>query len=101
MCSNCVKVCVENVEKIAAVPGIAVLFIGPFDLSKQMGVVRGSDEHEADIERILAAAHACEKKAAIFVSSFYLVFLTLSLLTAWVKALVALTPASVLNRDSI
>lgn len=25
---------VENVEKIAAVPGIDVLFIGPFDLSK-------------------------------------------------------------------
>lgn len=60
------KAGVENVEKIAAVPGIDVLFIGPFDLSKMMGVVRGSVEHEAAIERILTAAHAAGKKAAIF-----------------------------------
>lgn len=57
---------VENVEKIAAVPGIDVLFIGPFDLSKQMGVTRGGEEHEAAIKRVLAAAHAAGKKAAIF-----------------------------------
>ena len=57
---------VENVEKIAAVPGIDVLFIGPFDLSKQMGVTRGGEEHEAAIQRILAASHAAGKKAAIF-----------------------------------
>lgn len=57
---------VENVEKIAAVPGLDVLFIGPFDLAKQMGVTRGGDEHEAAIQRVLAAAHAEGKKAAIF-----------------------------------
>lgn len=57
---------VENVEKIAAVPGIDVLFIGPFDLSKMMGVTRGGEEHEAAIKRIMAAAHAAGKKAAIF-----------------------------------
>ncbi|KAJ5692997.1 hypothetical protein N7462_002420 [Penicillium macrosclerotiorum] len=57
---------VENVEKIAAVDGIDVLFIGPFDLSKQMGVTRGGEEHEAAIQRILAAAHNAGKKAAIF-----------------------------------
>jgi 4-hydroxy-2-oxoheptanedioate aldolase len=57
---------VENVEKIAATPGIDVLFIGPFDLAKQTGVVRGGEEHEASIQRILAAAHANGKKAAIF-----------------------------------
>ncbi|KAJ5920778.1 hypothetical protein N7466_009104 [Penicillium verhagenii] len=57
---------VENVEKIAAVPGIDVLFIGPFDLAKQMGVTRCGEEHESAIQRILAAAHASGKKAAIF-----------------------------------
>ncbi|KAJ5174836.1 uncharacterized protein N7482_000713 [Penicillium canariense] len=57
---------VENVEKIAAVDGIDVLFIGPFDLARQMGVTRGGDEHEAAIQRILGAAHKAGKKAAIF-----------------------------------
>jgi 4-hydroxy-2-oxoheptanedioate aldolase len=57
---------VENVEKIAAVDGIDVLFIGPFDLAKQMNVTRGGEEHEAAIKRILSAAHNAGKKAAIF-----------------------------------
>ncbi|KAJ5825230.1 hypothetical protein N7474_002368 [Penicillium riverlandense] len=57
---------VENVEKIAKVDGIDVLFIGPFDLAKQMGVQRGGEEHEAAILRTLAAANAAGKKAAIF-----------------------------------
>lgn len=57
---------VENVEKIAAVDGIDVLFIGPFDLAKQMNVTRGGEEHEAAIQRILKAAHGAGKKAAIF-----------------------------------
>ncbi|VUC30170.1 unnamed protein product [Clonostachys rosea] len=57
---------VENVEKIAKVAGVDVLFIGPFDLSKQMGVTRGGPEHEAAIQRALTAAHAANKKAAIF-----------------------------------
>lgn len=39
---------------------------GPFDLAKQMGVVRGGEEHEAAIERIKKAAHANGKIAAIF-----------------------------------
>ena len=60
---------VENVEKIAAVPGIDVLFIGPFDLAKQTGVVRGGEEHEGFIQRTLAAAHGAGKKAAIFCKS--------------------------------
>ncbi|KAJ5103719.1 hypothetical protein N7532_004248 [Penicillium argentinense] len=57
---------VDNVEKIAAVDGIDVLFIGPFDLAKQTGVTRGGEEHEAIIQRILKAAHGAGKKAAIF-----------------------------------
>ncbi|CAG8289239.1 unnamed protein product [Penicillium salamii] len=59
---------VENVEKIAAVEGLDVLFIGPFDLAKQMRVTHGGEEHEAAIERILNAAHSAGKKAAIFCS---------------------------------
>ena len=60
---------VENVEKIAAVDGVDVVFIGPFDLSKQMRVTRGGEEHEAAIQRILKATHAAGKKAAIFCES--------------------------------
>ncbi|KAF2122560.1 2,4-dihydroxyhept-2-ene-1,7-dioic acid aldolase, partial [Lophiotrema nucula] len=60
---------VENVEKIAGVDGIDVLFIGPFDLAKQMGVQRGGEEHEAAIQRTLKAAHDAGKKAAIFCTS--------------------------------
>jgi 4-hydroxy-2-oxoheptanedioate aldolase len=77
---------VENVEEIAKVEGVDVLFIGmkhqaspeiyeqttytaaagPFDLAKMMGVVRGGDEHEAAIQRVLKAAKDAGKKAAIF-----------------------------------
>ncbi|KAJ5707809.1 hypothetical protein N7488_007610 [Penicillium malachiteum] len=57
---------VEDIEKIASVDGVNVLFIGPFDLSKQMNVTRGGEEHEAAIQRVLAAAHSAGKKAAIF-----------------------------------
>jgi len=57
---------VENVEKIAAVDGLDVLFIGPFDLSKSMNVAGGGPEHEAAIQRILKACHSAGKKAAIF-----------------------------------
>ncbi|KAE8153356.1 Pyruvate/Phosphoenolpyruvate kinase-like domain-containing protein [Aspergillus avenaceus] len=57
---------VENVEEIANVDGLDVLLIGPFDLAKQMGVVRGGEEHEAAIQRILKACKSAGKKAAIF-----------------------------------
>ncbi|WWC58642.1 uncharacterized protein I303_101186 [Kwoniella dejecticola CBS 10117] len=57
---------IENVEEIAKVPGLDVLFIGPFDLSKQMNVKFGGEEHEAAIAKTLKAAHAAGKTAAIF-----------------------------------
>ncbi|RSH85757.1 hypothetical protein EHS25_003898 [Saitozyma podzolica] len=60
---------IENVEAIAAVPGLDVLFIGPFDLSKQMNVQFGSDEHEAAIQKTLKAAKSAGKTAAIFCSN--------------------------------
>ncbi|GMK54052.1 hypothetical protein CspeluHIS016_0106380 [Cutaneotrichosporon spelunceum] len=57
---------VENVEEIAKVDGLDVLFIGPYDLSKSMNVEFGGEEHSAAIARILKAAHDNGKKAAIF-----------------------------------
>ncbi|KAI1324502.1 Phosphoenolpyruvate/pyruvate domain-containing protein [Xylariaceae sp. FL0255] len=57
---------VENVEEIAKVPGLDILLIGPFDLAKQMNVVRGGEEHEAAILKTLNAAHAAGKTAAIY-----------------------------------
>ncbi|KAH7150178.1 Pyruvate/Phosphoenolpyruvate kinase-like domain-containing protein [Dactylonectria estremocensis] len=60
---------VENVEAIAKTEGLDVLLIGPFDLAKQMGVVRGGEEHEAAIQKILKASHDAGKKAAIFCSN--------------------------------
>lgn len=85
---------VENVEKIAAVPGIDVVFIGPFDLAMQMGVNRGGQEHEAAIQRILAAAHNAGKKAAIFCMSH------LSQSLAWSIALLTLRLAGTDGNDA-
>ncbi|KAI5479116.1 hypothetical protein MNV49_004115 [Pseudohyphozyma bogoriensis] len=50
----------ENIEEIAKVPGLDVLFIGTFDLSDEMGIT-GQWQHpkmEAAVERICAAAKA-------------------------------------------
>lgn len=60
---------VDAVEEIAAVPGLDVLFVGPFDLSKSMNVPFGSQEHQDAIARILKAAHDNGKTAAIFCSN--------------------------------
>ncbi|WWD17721.1 hypothetical protein CI109_102162 [Kwoniella shandongensis] len=60
---------VANVEEIAKVEGLDVLFIGPFDLAKQLGVPFGGEEHEGAISKTLAAAHAAGKTAAIFCSN--------------------------------
>ncbi|ORX35939.1 Pyruvate/Phosphoenolpyruvate kinase-like domain-containing protein [Kockovaella imperatae] len=58
-----------NVEEIAKVDGIDILFIGPYDLSKFLGVEFGGKEHEAAIAKILKAAKDAGKYAAIFCSS--------------------------------
>lgn len=57
---------VDNVEKIAQVDGVDVIFIGPFDLAKQVGVERAGPAHEDIIQRILQATHSAGKTAAIF-----------------------------------
>ncbi|TFK63299.1 Phosphoenolpyruvate/pyruvate domain-containing protein [Pluteus cervinus] len=67
------KEAVENVEQIAAVDGIDVLLIGPYDLSISLGYPTPSpDPHpevEKAIQRILKSSHAAGKKCAIFCTS--------------------------------
>lgn len=63
----------ENVDEIAAVPGIDVLFIGPFDLGNNIGrpIIDGemhADLHAA-IAKILKATVAAGKKAGIYCTS--------------------------------
>lgn len=51
---------VENVEEIAAVPGVDVLFIGPYDLSANLGLFQQFDHPrvKSAIDRIRNAAQA-------------------------------------------
>ena len=48
----------EDIENIAKVPNIDVIFIGTSDLSGDMGLVPGCPEMESAISRILAACQA-------------------------------------------
>lgn len=63
----------DCVDEIAAVPGIDVLFVGPFDLGNNIGhPIIGSEMHEklhAAIAKVLKAAQAAGKKAGIFCTS--------------------------------
>ncbi|KAF5383123.1 hypothetical protein D9615_004811 [Tricholomella constricta] len=64
---------VQNVEEIAAVDGIDVLFIGPYDLSISLGYPTPNPDPHPDVEKviqkILQAAHGAGKKCAIYCSS--------------------------------
>jgi 4-hydroxy-2-oxoheptanedioate aldolase len=50
------KSAVENIEAIAATPGVSGLFVGPSDLAFSLGVPLGDPEVEAAIGKILRAA---------------------------------------------
>ncbi|GJC80104.1 4-hydroxy-2-oxo-heptane-1,7-dioate aldolase [Colletotrichum liriopes] len=67
------KEALESVEDIAAVEGIDVLFIGPFDLGNNIGhpVINGIIKKELSdaIDRVLEATHKAGKKAGIFCTS--------------------------------
>jgi len=67
------KEALENVEAIAAVPGIDVLFVGPFDLGNNIGhpIIDGKmhDDLHAAITKTLNAASAAGKKSGIFCTS--------------------------------
>ncbi|KKA24960.1 2-dehydro-3-deoxyglucarate aldolase [Rasamsonia emersonii CBS 393.64] len=63
------KEALENVEEIAKVPGIDVLFVGPWDLGNNIGRPVQGEFHEdlnAAIERIRKAAVDNGKKAGIY-----------------------------------
>jgi 2-keto-3-deoxy-L-rhamnonate aldolase RhmA len=62
---------VEEVERIAAVPGIDVVFIGPSDLTYSMGIFRQFDhpDYRAAVERVVTAAGDAGKAAGIFFGS--------------------------------
>ena len=67
------KEAVENVDAIAAVPGIDLLFVGPFDLGNNIGhpILSGRmhDNLHAAIAKVLKAANQAGKKAGIFCTS--------------------------------
>jgi 2-dehydro-3-deoxyglucarate aldolase/4-hydroxy-2-oxoheptanedioate aldolase len=60
----------QNVEAIAAVPGVDVLFVGPRDLSHALGVPGRIDapEYRAALERVVAAARAAGVAAGVLAS---------------------------------
>lgn len=62
---------VERVEQIAAVPGVDVLWIGHLDLTVSLGIPGRYDHPDftAAVARVLAAAHAAGKAAAVKVGS--------------------------------
>lgn len=67
------KEALEDVQAIAAVDGIDVLFIGPFDLGNNIGhpIIDGvmHEELHAAIEQIFKASIAAGKKTGIFCTS--------------------------------
>ncbi|KZS88653.1 Phosphoenolpyruvate/pyruvate domain-containing protein [Sistotremastrum niveocremeum HHB9708] len=64
------KEAVENVEEIAAVPGVDVLFIGPFDLSLSLGFPPPSPDPHPEVEQVITrireAAHKNGKYCAFY-----------------------------------
>ncbi|KAF8157221.1 Pyruvate/Phosphoenolpyruvate kinase-like domain-containing protein [Crassisporium funariophilum] len=67
------KEAVDNVQEIAEVVGVDVLFIGPYDLSISLGYPAPSPDPHPEIEKviqnILKVAHSSQKKCAIFCTS--------------------------------
>jgi len=63
----------DNVEAIAKVPGIDMLYIGPSDLGLALGRTAAPDQTDPvvvdAIDRILAAAHAAGIRAGIYCAS--------------------------------
>jgi 4-hydroxy-2-oxoheptanedioate aldolase len=58
----------EEAGEIAALPGVDVLFLGPYDLGHALGLPPGpeSPEMQAIAEQVAAAARAAGKAAAMF-----------------------------------
>ncbi len=60
---------VENIEEIASVPGVGVIFIGPADLSNSYGVSSNHPDMVAAIDRVLAACQANDVPCGITTSA--------------------------------
>ncbi|TFY77485.1 hypothetical protein EWM64_g6525, partial [Hericium alpestre] len=64
---------VQNLEAIASVDGVDVLFIGPYDLSISLGYEPPSPDPHADVEKVIQrireVAHKAGKKVAIYCTS--------------------------------
>lgn len=61
---------VNDIEGIAAIPGVAALFVGPFDLSGSMGLL-GQVDHpdvQSAIERVVAAGERLNVPLGLFVT---------------------------------
>ncbi|MGZ8634884.1 MAG: HpcH/HpaI aldolase family protein [Solirubrobacteraceae bacterium] len=58
----------DAVDEIAALPGVDVLFVGPDDLGFALGVTPGPESPEVQqaAERVVTAAQAAGKAAAVF-----------------------------------
>ena len=58
----------EEAAEIAALPGVDVLFLGPYDLGHALGLPPGpeSPEMQSTAEAVAAAARAAGKAAAVF-----------------------------------
>jgi 4-hydroxy-2-oxoheptanedioate aldolase len=58
----------EQAAEIAALPGVDVLFLGPYDLGQALGLPPGpeSPEMQTTAEGIAAAARAAGKAAAVY-----------------------------------
>jgi len=60
----------QAVEEIAAIDGVDVLFLGPADLARSLGLVGAAADHPrilAAAERIVGAAGAADKAAGVYV----------------------------------
>jgi 4-hydroxy-2-oxoheptanedioate aldolase len=67
------KEALENVEAIAAVPGVDVLFVGPYDLGNNIGypMINGQMHQglRAAVSKIVRTARGAGKKSGIFCTS--------------------------------
>jgi len=61
------RAAVEQIDEIAAVDGMDVLFVGPLDLSIDMGTTHDSEEFREAVTRVAAAARRHGKIAGVLV----------------------------------
>lgn len=63
------KECYENLEEIAKVPGVDVIFLGPFDMSQSLGIPGQIDHPKIQeiSEKVVALSQKYGKAAGIFV----------------------------------